>query len=54
VARGISADTLNHKTLKQAEVDYVDTYLSFSQYPLSGAGAAAKLTTAFEEFWGIL
>jgi hypothetical protein len=41
-------------TCAQAENDYVDTWLSFSSFPLSGSVAAGKLTCAFEELWGIL
>ncbi len=36
------------------EPAYVDTRVSFSQYPLSAALACAKLTSAFESHWGIL
>jgi hypothetical protein len=38
----------------QAENDYVDNWLSFSSFPLSGSVAAGKLTCAFEELWGVL
>eukprot|EP01126_Amoeba_proteus_P000484 TRINITY_DN10138_c0_g1_i6.p1 TRINITY_DN10138_c0_g1~~TRINITY_DN10138_c0_g1_i6.p1 ORF type:complete len:177 (-),score=26.53 TRINITY_DN10138_c0_g1_i6:95-625(-) len=36
------------------KADYVEETISFSQYPLSGALACAKLCTAFEKFWGVL
>lgn len=36
------------------EPAYVDTRVSFSQYPLSAALACAKVTSAFEAHWGIL
>lgn len=33
--------------------DYVDEVVSFSKYPLSAALVCAKLTSAFEEAWGV-
>ncbi|KAH3758459.1 mob1/phocein family protein [Pelomyxa schiedti] len=33
------------------QTDYVDTEISFSEYPLSGAIACAKVTSAFEKLW---
>ena len=36
------------------EVDYTSDRISFSEYPLSGALACAKVTCAFEKAWGIL
>ncbi|CBK20642.2 uncharacterized protein [Blastocystis hominis] len=32
-------------------LDYIETMLSFSQYPLSGSVACGKLMNAFEEVW---
>eukprot|EP01132_Coremiostelium_polycephalum_P009618 gene9618-11785_t len=36
------------------KLDYPNEEISFSNYPLSAAGACYKLTTAFEKQWGIL
>ena len=36
------------------EVDYADQYICFSNYPLSAALACSKVTTAFEQLWGVL
>eukprot|EP01134_Creolimax_fragrantissima_P003874 CFRG3874T1 len=36
------------------DVDYVDQMISLSDYPLSGAGACAKVCNAFEDLWGVL
>lgn len=36
------------------DVDYADDSISFSEYPLSGALACAKVTNAFEKHWGVL
>jgi rRNA small subunit pseudouridine methyltransferase Nep1 len=36
------------------EPAYVDTRVSFSQYPLSAALACAKVSSAFEKQWGVL
>nr|WCZ58793.1 ribosomal RNA small subunit methyltransferase NEP1 [Seculamonas ecuadoriensis] len=35
-------------------IEYVEEYVSFSEYPLSAAGACAKLCCAFEDLWEIL
>lgn len=35
-------------------VDYTEKMVSISNYPLSAALTCAKLTTAFEEAWGII
>ncbi|KFO20274.1 ribosomal RNA small subunit methyltransferase NEP1 isoform X1 [Fukomys damarensis] len=35
-------------------VEYVEKTVSISNYPLSAALTCAKLTTAFEEVWGVL
>lgn len=36
------------------DVDYKDECISVSQYPLSGAYAAARLVNAYEKAWGIV
>eukprot|EP00123_Amoebidium_parasiticum_P008668 comp18946_c0_seq1/m.21182 comp18946_c0_seq1/g.21182 ORF comp18946_c0_seq1/g.21182 comp18946_c0_seq1/m.21182 type:complete len:229 (-) comp18946_c0_seq1:398-1084(-) len=36
------------------EVDYVDEWVGLSEYPLSAAGACAKITNGYEELWGIM
>ncbi|XP_069843827.1 ribosomal RNA small subunit methyltransferase NEP1 [Dipodomys merriami] len=38
----------------QVDVDYTERTVSLSNYPLSAALTCAKLTTAFEEAWGVL
>lgn len=38
---------------ESCDPDYVDEVVSFSKYPLSAALVCAKLTSAFEEAWGI-
>lgn len=38
---------------ESCEPDYVDDTVSFSKYPLSAALVCAKLTSAFEEVWGV-
>jgi len=38
----------------KVEVDYIQEWISFSDYPLSGACAIARLTNAFEHYWKIL
>lgn len=35
------------------EPDYVDEFVSISKYPLSAALVCAKLTSAFEDVWGV-
>lgn len=35
-------------------VDYADQYICFSNYPLSAALTCAKVTSAFEQLWGVL
>ncbi|XP_020659822.2 ribosomal RNA small subunit methyltransferase NEP1 [Pogona vitticeps] len=35
-------------------VDYTETTISISNYPLSAALTCAKITTAFEEMWGVV
>jgi len=37
----------------KVEVDYTEESVSISAYPLSGALACAKITSGFEEVWGI-
>jgi rRNA small subunit pseudouridine methyltransferase Nep1 len=37
-----------------AEVDYTERSIAISRYPLSAAGALARITTAFENHWSIL
>lgn len=34
-------------------MDYTEEIVSVSGYPLSGALACAKITSGFEEVWGI-
>jgi len=36
------------------DVDYINTEISFSEYPLSAAVACCKVCSAFERHWGIL
>ena len=36
------------------DVDYVDTEISMSEYPLSAAVACCKVCSAFEKYWNIL
>lgn len=38
---------------ESCEPDYVDEVVSISRYPLSAAIVCAKITSAFEEAWGI-
>ncbi|XP_044535428.1 ribosomal RNA small subunit methyltransferase NEP1 isoform X2 [Gracilinanus agilis] len=40
--------------LLKINVDYTEKMVSISNYPLSAALTCAKLTTAFEEAWGII
>lgn len=40
--------------LLQVNVDYTEKMVSISNYPLSAALTCAKITTAFEEVWGIV
>mmetsp|Transcript_7846 Transcript_7846/g.13663 ORF Transcript_7846/g.13663 Transcript_7846/m.13663 type:complete len:245 (-) Transcript_7846:27-761(-) len=35
-------------------VDYADKTIAFSEYPLSAAMSCAKVTSAFEQFWGVV
>lgn len=38
----------------QVNVDYTEKMVSISNYPLSAALTCAKITTAFEEVWGVV
>lgn len=38
----------------QVNVDYTEKMISISNYPLSAALTCAKITTAFEEVWGVV
>lgn len=38
----------------QVNVEYTEKMVSISNYPLSAALTCAKLTTAFEEVWGVI
>lgn len=38
----------------QVDVEYTEKMVSISNYPLSAALTCAKVTTAFEEAWGVL
>lgn len=38
----------------QVSVEYTEKMVSISNYPLSAALTCAKLTTAFEEVWGVI
>ncbi|XP_045151932.1 ribosomal RNA small subunit methyltransferase NEP1 [Echinops telfairi] len=38
----------------QVDVEYTEKMVSISNYPLSAALTCAKLTTAFEEVWGVV
>ncbi|XP_075408225.1 ribosomal RNA small subunit methyltransferase NEP1 [Tenrec ecaudatus] len=38
----------------QVDVDYTEKTVSISNYPLSAALTCAKLTTAFEQVWGVV
>uniref|UniRef100_A0A9L0ILH5 EMG1 N1-specific pseudouridine methyltransferase n=1 Tax=Equus asinus TaxID=9793 RepID=A0A9L0ILH5_EQUAS len=38
----------------KVSVEYTEKMVSISNYPLSAALTCAKLTTAFEEVWGII
>ena len=38
----------------KVEVDYIDTEIAFSEYPLSAAVACCKLCSAFEKHWNVL
>lgn len=38
----------------QVNVDYTEKMISISNYPLSAALTCAKITTAFEEAWGVV
>ncbi|KAM4819697.1 ribosomal RNA small subunit methyltransferase NEP1 isoform 2-T2 [Thomomys bottae] len=38
----------------KVDVDYTEKMVSLSNYPLSAALTCAKLTTAFEEVWGVV
>ncbi|XP_057554307.1 ribosomal RNA small subunit methyltransferase NEP1-like isoform X2 [Hippopotamus amphibius kiboko] len=38
----------------QVDVEYTEKIVSISSYPLSAALTCAKLTTAFEEVWGVV
>lgn len=38
---------------ESCDPDYVDETVSFSRYPLSAALVCAKLTSAFEDAWGV-
>lgn len=40
--------------LPQVSVDYTEKMVSISNYPLSAALTCAKITTAFEEVWGVV
>uniref|UniRef100_A0A2K5K972 18S rRNA (pseudouridine(1248)-N1)-methyltransferase n=1 Tax=Colobus angolensis palliatus TaxID=336983 RepID=A0A2K5K972_COLAP len=40
--------------LPMASVEYTEKMVSISNYPLSAALTCAKLTTAFEEVWGVI
>ena len=33
---------------------YIETMISISSYPLSGAAALSRITTAIEHHWGIV
>lgn len=37
----------------QVNVDYTEKMVSISNYPLSAALTCAKITTVFEEVWGV-
>lgn len=45
---------LNFSLLPQVNVDYTEKMVSISNYPLSAALTCAKITTAFEEVWGVV
>lgn len=38
----------------QVNLDYTEKMISISNYPLSAALTCAKITTAFEEVWGVV
>lgn len=38
----------------QVDVEYTEKMVSISNYPLSAALTCAKVTTAFEEVWGVI
>lgn len=38
----------------QVSVEYTEKMVSISNYPLSAALTCAKVTTAFEEVWGVI
>lgn len=40
--------------VSQVNVDYTEKMVSISNYPLSAALTCAKITTAFEEVWGVV
>ncbi|KAG8130206.1 hypothetical protein E2320_016926, partial [Naja naja] len=40
--------------LLKLNVDYTEKTISISNYPLSAALTCAKITTAFEEMWGVV
>ncbi|XP_057557729.1 ribosomal RNA small subunit methyltransferase NEP1 isoform X2 [Hippopotamus amphibius kiboko] len=40
--------------LLKVDVEYTEKMVSISNYPLSAALTCAKLTTAFEEVWGVV
>ncbi|XP_017651659.1 ribosomal RNA small subunit methyltransferase NEP1 isoform X2 [Nannospalax galili] len=40
--------------LLKVDVEYTEKMVSMSNYPLSAALTCAKLTTAFEEVWGVI